>query len=84
MGTVIANNSHQSDRTVDRSKAVQAGMPSRRFQGRILNRQTAEAFAVRASLVKTTSPKTIGVMLFEQMTAAELTGPAEAFPRVNY
>jgi hypothetical protein len=84
MGTVIANNSHPSDWTVDRSKAVQAGAPSRRFQGRILNRQTAAGLRRPSQFGKTTSPKTIGVMLFAQMTAAELTGPAEAFPRVNY
>jgi len=83
MGTVIANNSHQSDWTVDRSKAVQAGVPSRRFQGRILNRQTAAGLRCPSQFAKTTSPKMIGVMVFEQMTAPDLTGPAEAFPRVN-
>jgi transcriptional regulator GlxA family with amidase domain len=30
------------------------------------------------------SPKTIGLIAFEQMTAADLTGPAEAFSRANF
>jgi hypothetical protein len=75
MGTVIANNSHPSDRTLDRSKAAQADVPSRR--------QTAAGLRCRSQFGKTTSPKMIGVMVFEQMTAPDLTGPAEAFPRVN-
>ncbi len=29
------------------------------------------------------SPKTVGLIVFEQMTAADLTGPAEAFSRAN-
>src|SRR6266487_496819 len=29
------------------------------------------------------SPKTVGLIVFEQMTAADLTGPAEAFSRTN-
>jgi len=76
MGTVIANNWHPSDWTVDRSKAVQAGVPSRR--------RAAARLRCPSQFGETTSPKTIGVMVFEQMTAADLTGPAEAFPRVNY
>ena len=83
MGTIIANNSHPSDWTVDRSKAVPAGVPSRRFRGRILNRQTAARLRCPSQFGETTSPKTIGVMVFEQMTAADLTDPAEIFLRVN-
>jgi hypothetical protein len=83
MATVITNNSHPSDWTVDRSKAVQASVPSRHFRGRILNRQTAARLRFPSQFGETTSPKTIVVMVFEQITAADLSGPAEAFLRAN-
>ena len=79
----------QSHRTIathllrDRPKAVQAGVPSRRFRGRILNRQTATLLRCPSQFGETTSPKTIGVIVFEQMTATDLAGPAEIFPRMN-
>ena len=83
MGTVIANNSHPSDWTVDCSKAVQAGVPSRRFRSRILNRQTAARLRFPSQFGETTSRKTIGAMVFEHMSAGDLTGPAEAFLQAN-
>jgi hypothetical protein len=79
MGTGIANNSHPSDWTVERSKTAPAGVLSRRFRGRILNRQTAASLRCPGHFDET--PKTISAMVFEQPTAADLTGPAEAFQR---
>jgi transcriptional regulator GlxA family with amidase domain len=46
-------------------------------------RQSAARFGCTSQLGETTSPKTIGVIVFKQMSVIDLTGPAEAFSRAK-
>lgn len=75
---VIARNSDASVWAAKRSRPVQGNKPFRR---RASNGQSAASLRHPSRFDDTTKPKLIGIIVFEQMTAADLMGPAEAFSR---
>jgi transcriptional regulator GlxA family with amidase domain len=81
MRVVTTNSSHLSDWTPDHSKAAQAESP--RFRATALKPQLPAQLLCVSRLTERASPKRVGLIVFEQMTATDLTGPADAFSRAN-
>jgi transcriptional regulator GlxA family with amidase domain len=78
---VIARNTHASASTVKRSRAVHVSKPVRRRGSNGPSATTTSSHASRFDVA--TKSKTIGILVFEEMTAADLLGPAETFSRAT-
>jgi transcriptional regulator GlxA family with amidase domain len=76
---VIARNSDASAWTVKRSGAVHVSKPVRRRGSNGQSGATTSRHASQSDVA--TKSKTIGILVFEGMAAADLMGPAEAFSR---
>ena len=74
----IASNSHASAWTTNRSGSVRIIKP---FLRRTSNGQPSAPLRHASGFDDTAKAKLIGIIVFEQMTAADLIGPAETFSR---
>ena len=74
----MARNSHASAWTAKRSGTVRVIEPFRQCTS---NGQTSAPLRHASRFYDTAKPKTVGIIVFEQMTAADLMGPAETFSR---
>src|SRR5437667_3378991 len=79
MERINARNSHLSVWTGKRSRSVHVRKPIR---GRASNGQSAQGILRHAGEFDLrTKPKMIGIIVFQQMMATDLMGPAETFSR---
>jgi transcriptional regulator GlxA family with amidase domain len=77
---VIANNSRASAWTAKRSRSSQI---KKQVRDRGLTGQSAARFRNNTQVDETGLPKIVGIMVFDQMAAAALIGPAEVFSRTK-
>jgi transcriptional regulator GlxA family with amidase domain len=83
MRAVVSKESHPSERRWDQSKAPQPDALLPRLPGRAVNRHPDVRIPCVGPFPETRFPKTVGVIVFEQMTATDLSSPAEVFSRAN-
>jgi transcriptional regulator GlxA family with amidase domain len=83
MRAVVSKKSHPSGRRSDHSRALQPDALLPRLPSAAVNRHRDVGNPCVGRFPETTVPRTVGVIVFEQMTATDLSCPAEVFSRAN-